>query len=476
MERKRCSKKSSASSFGRLSADSCCASGIAAKPAAAAGGRARPRKPARLYKDEEAADTGCSGKSYCETTNVVAPSDSRADKSSCGVKATLVPREDACADSCCKPAKQTGFQGTIVGGGPKANDIENQAAGVEHVVLYISGMTCTGCETKLNRTLATLSGVRNLKTSLVLSRAELDVDLGLMAVSDVMKHLERTTEFKCERITSNRSSIDIVVPGDASGFVSQAWPEGVTDMSVVDKSLVRVSFDPEAVGARDLMKSLEGQGARLVPVRGDPSLEAGGKHVRQVGYTTVLSAILTIPVLVMAWAPLPEHEMAYSSASLALASIVQVIVAGPFYPKALKALMLSRVIEMDLLIVLSTSVAFIFSVVSFGYLVAGRPLPTGQFVETSTILVTLIMVGRYVAALARQKAVESISMRSLQAQTALVVSDASASGEHEIDARLLQYGDVFKALPDTRIPTDGTVVSGTSEVDESIGHGRVASS
>jgi Cu2+-exporting ATPase len=58
---------------------------------------------------------------------------------------------------------------------------------------------------------------------------------------------------------------------------------------------------------------------------------------------------------------------------------------------------------MDLLIVLSTSTAYIFSVVSFGYTIADKPLASGDFFETSTLLVTLIMVGRWVASLARQK-------------------------------------------------------------------------
>src|SRR5690606_5225005 len=106
-----------------------------------------------------------------------------------------------------------------------------------------------------------------------------------------------------------------------------------------------------------------------------------------------------------------------------------------------------------------------FSVVSFGYLVAGEPLSTGEFFETSTLLVTLIMVGRYVGALARQKAVESISIRSLQTSTATLVDGET---ETEIDSRLLQYGDIFRVIPDSRIPTDGTVVSGSSEVDESM--------
>jgi heavy metal translocating P-type ATPase len=174
----------------------------------------------------------------------------------------------------------------------------------------------------------------------------------------------------------------------------------------------------------------------------------------------------TLPVLVLAWAPLPQHEILYGAISMALATIIQVVVAGPFYLSAVRALLITRVIEMDLLIVLSTSTAYIFSVIAFAYEVRGRPLSTGEFFETSTLLVTLIMLGRFVSAFARHKAVESISIRSLQNGTALLV-DGNGAGGREIDARLLQYGDVFKVIPDFRIATDGVVVSGDSEVDES---------
>ncbi|KAI1065506.1 hypothetical protein LB507_001092 [Fusarium sp. FIESC RH6] len=388
---------------------------------------------------------------------------------------------DKCAGSCCKKPQSCrnsndGCCTSVAVEKPPGNetvsikrpgDIESQTTGKERVVLSISGMTCTGCETKLNRTLATVPAVNDLKTSLVLSRAEFNIDLRLGSVDEVIKHLERTTEFKCERIQTRGSSLDFVVDGSTSEFIGQAWPKGVDDMTVLDKSTVRVSFDPNIVGARDLAENSWSPPVKLAPPAGDSSLEAGSKHVRHVGYTTLLSAVLTVPVLVMAWAPLPENETTYSSASLALATIVQVVIAGPFYPKAIKALAFSRVIEMDLLIVLSTSAAYIFSVVSFGYLIYGKPLSTGQFFETSTLLVTLIMVGRWVAALARQKAVESISIRSLQVSAATLVDERSGV-EREIDTRLLQYGDVFKVLPDTRIPTDGTVITGSSEVDESM--------
>ncbi len=52
--------------------------------------------------------------------------------------------------------------------------------------------------------------------------------------------------------------------------------------------------------------------------------------------------------------------------------------AGPFYISALKALVFERMVKMDLLIVLSTSAAYVFSLVSFGFLVHGRPLSNGQ--------------------------------------------------------------------------------------------------
>ncbi|CAN8101819.1 unnamed protein product [Discula destructiva] len=224
-------------------------------------------------------------------------------------------------------------------------------------------------------------------------------------------------------------------------------------------------FDASRMGARDLVERGWGVSLQLAPPRADPVLNTGRRHVRKTALTTFLSAILTIPVLIMAWAPLPERELAYSSASLVLATLVQFLIAGPFYPKALKALLFSKMIEMDLLIVLSTTAAYLFSVVSFGYLVVGRPLSTGQFFETSTLLVTLIMVGQCLAAFARQKAVQSISIRSLQPNTAVLVE---ATEEKEIDARLLQHHDTFKVLPDCKIPTDGMVITGSSDVDESM--------
>ena len=64
----------------------------------------------------------------------------------------------------------------------------------------------------------------------------------------------------------------------------------------------------------------------------------------------------------------------------------------------------------------------------------------------------------------RHRAVSSISVRSLQVSSAIILDESG--NETKIDIRLLQHGDIFKVVPDSRIPTDGTVISGSSEVDE----------
>ncbi|XDG10372.1 hypothetical protein ABKA04_009987 [Annulohypoxylon sp. FPYF3050] len=348
----------------------------------------------------------------------------------------------------------------------KVTSLEKGLSGSENVVLGISGMTCTGCETKLRRTLGEVKALDNLKTSLVMARVQFQLDLSMATPEDIMKHIERTTEFKCERIVTHGSTLDIIPHGGAKEFIKQSLPLGVENMDLIDDQTVRITFDPEVIGARDLINKGFENPPSLAPPQADPSLAAGSKHVRHMGWMTLLSAVLTIPVLVLAWAPLKERPVTYGSVSLALATIVQVVIAGPFYPKALKSLIFSRVVEMDLLIVLSTTAAYVFSVVSFAYQVSGQPLSTGNFFETSTLLVTLIMVGRWVSALARQKAVESISIRTLQASTATLVS--SDGTETDIDTRLLQYGDVFKVAPHAQVPTDGVILSGVTETDESM--------
>jgi Cu2+-exporting ATPase len=337
-------------------------------------------------------------------------------------------------------------------------------------------MDCVGCEKKLYRSLESLPTISHIKTSLVLAQAEFDLaPTTSIDSNNITSVIERMTGFVCTKVTQLGSYLDVIADCSIQElFAATDLPAGVIDLTVIGKATtreatIRVAYRPEVVGARDLLShtSFQKYRARLGPVAPRLMIASGRSHVRSLLFRTLLSALLTIPVLVLAWAPLQKQDVLYGGISLAFATIVQTVIAAPFYANALKALIFSRMIEMDLLIVLSTSVAFLYSIIAYAYLVVGHPLPTGQFFETSTLLVTLIMVGRLVSAYARQKAVESISIESLQTPTALLV-DLESHQEREIDARLLQYQDTFKVLPHTSIVTDGIVIAGETEVDESM--------
>ena len=404
------------------------------------------------------------------------------------------------------------FLGGHQGLTPAAIDLEKGSA-VEHAVTQISGMTCTGCERKLQRVLSGIAGVHNVKTSLVLGRAEFDVDAGF-SVNEVASLLERQTEFKCtvyqeghqlELLIPRHSSAQEPRPGATAasekdlaqlhrGLKGPNYPLGVHNVQIIDSKgresksgtatagiqhcrgfgmfgaspqqySARITYDPRIVGARDLSEKGFGAPLSLAPLNSDHATVTDTDHLRESLYMTLLSALLTTPVLVMSWAPLQLHPVAYGSTSLALATLIQFIVAGPFYPKALKALFFSRMIEMDLLIVISTTTAYVYSVVAFVYETKGKPLSTGGFFQTSTLLVTLIMCGRLASAYARRKAADSISIQALQPSTAVL---SEGTEERLIDVREFQYGDLFKVLPDSIVPTDGLIVTGETEIDESM--------
>jgi len=434
-----------------------------------------PMRPARSDRHKSLnllSSTCCNGKAALKASNHCSSS----SKSCCGThesdETLPIPDKDDCSDqSCCASGIQVEskpeLSETVSTPQPVVADVEKGNNITEHVILSVEGLTCVGCENKLIRSLEANLSVRNLQTSLVLSRAEFDVDLNGNSVDEVIRYVEKATGFSCQQVTTEGQELDVVVAGDVRRFVSQNYPDGVKKKVPIGQHSVRISYDPNIIGARDLLEHSFDTAVHLAPLQPHPALAAGNRHVRKTAYMTLFSAVLTIPVLILAWGPLPKHDGLYSSLSLALATIIQTVVAGPFYSSALRSLIFTRVIEMDMLIVLSTTTAYVFSVVSFGYQMQGRPLSTGSFFETSTLLMTLIMLGRLVSAVARQKAVESISIRALQVPTALIVNPASKA-EEKIDARLLQYGDVFKVAPDSRIATDGIIRSGSSEVDESM--------
>lgn len=343
-------------------------------------------------------------------------------------------------------------------------DIEN-AACQEHVAVAVDGMTCSGCGNKMERTLKAIAGVSSVRVNFVMGHAEFSVDTLVNSADEVIRTAERATNFRCHRMANDDQVLDVLASGESAKALADVATPGVTGTTILDKTTVRVMYDPTMIGARELLETFHGRCAGLAPPQDDPSMSSGRKRLHDQLIKTILSATFTIPVVVLAWGDKLVDERTRSIISIILASIVQLIAVPDFYRPAIGALIHSCTIEMDMLVVVSITAAYVYSVVAFGFLMAGKPLETKECFETSTLLITLVILGRLVAAFARMRAVEAVSLRSLQSMTATIVESGI---DKEIDARLLQYGDLLKVGPHSAVATDAIVISGSSEVDESM--------
>lgn len=154
---------------------------------------------------------------------------------------------------------------------------------------------------------------------------------------------------------------------------------------------------------------------------------------------------------------------------------VQLILAIPvqfwaglmFYKAAIPALK-HRLANMDTLVAIGTSVAFGYSVfvTLFPHLVTGLGIDPMPYYDTSTIIIGLILLGRYFEARAKAGTSEAIKkLLGLQPKTARVVK---AGVEMDVPINEVGVGDSVRVRPGEKIPVDGIITSGESSIDESM--------
>ncbi|KAK6607562.1 copper-transporting atpase [Botrytis cinerea] len=413
---------------------------------------------------------GSCSKPAVDPVSIAAPLDD-CKKGCCSEPTSTPPDKESTLDRCCPTEVQAGKH-TILG--------VEEANGRKIVcqdLLNPAGKPLVTREACCSKTISggnkCSQDIEILPYTSKTSADQVDLEKGVLQVEHLiisvqgMTFYREMTGFTCSKMTLSGHELDLIVEDPTIFIGDKELPYGISGIVVHDTRTIRVTYHPEVLGARDLMGNPFFELAKLAPMTAPPLITSGRAHLRLMLFKTLVSIVLTIPVLIMAWAELPPREIAYGAASLVLATIVQVYIAGPWYSSAFKALFFSHLIEVDFLVVLSTSIAYIYSIIAYARLAYEKPLSTGSFFETSTLLVTLVMVGRLVTSLARQRAVESISIESLQPSTAILI-DSNSDSLNEIDARLLQYGDVFVVSPDSSVATDGTVISGISDVDESM--------
>ncbi|MBI2038623.1 MAG: heavy metal translocating P-type ATPase, partial [Candidatus Nealsonbacteria bacterium] len=144
-----------------------------------------------------------------------------------------------------------------------------------------------------------------------------------------------------------------------------------------------------------------------------------------------------------------------------LTTPVQFWVGSQFY-RGLLLLIKYRAADMDTLISIGTLAAYFYSTaVAFGFLPK-----QGIYFDTSAIIITLILLGRYLELLAKGRASEAIQkLMKLGAKTARVIKDRK---ETEVLVEEVQVGDIILVKPGEKIPVDGQIIDGRSSIDESL--------
>ncbi|KAG0341181.1 hypothetical protein BG004_006114 [Podila humilis] len=264
--------------------------------------------------------------------------------------------------------------------------------------------------------------------------------------------------------------------------------KGIVSVDVQDHLqgfLVDVAFDPDTTGNRDIAVALRSKGftVNLVKDDSDRVKKKGKSEMMRMRQLLMLSFLLVVPIIFLAFI-FPDagasHEIlqdlsARNLALFLLTTPIQLYVGLPIYRGAWNGLVLSRELNMDSLVVLSTSCAYFYSTIATIAAMASRTFEAPEvFFETSAILVTLIILGRYLQAMARGRAADALSkLKDLQSPTAnlvVMVSDNNAKEEEmieKIESGYLQRRDIIKIFPSERIPADGVVLRGSADVDQS---------
>jgi len=191
--------------------------------------------------------------------------------------------------------------------------------------------------------------------------------------------------------------------------------------------------------------------------------QAPEKSLARLKRLVALGAAFTIPIAALTYLPIiPDHQI-NNIVMFALSLPVQFVVGHRFYLGSYDALR-SRIGNMDLLIGLGTTAAWVYSTIAT--FVPGFFPGSGTYFETSAIIITLIQTGNLLEYITKGRASEAVHrLLSLQPTMAHVLRNGN---EISIPVEEVKVGDILLIRPGEKVPVDGSVVEGNSAIDESM--------
>ena len=346
------------------------------------------------------------------------------------------------------------------------------------VVLPIEGMTCASCVGRVERALQAVPGVSQAHVNLATEKAE--VRFSNPVTYDLLVRTVENTGYGVP-LANTELSIEGMTCASCVGRVERALAgvKGVRSAHVnlaTERATVEGTASPE-----DLVKAVENAGydAALIGDTGAAEAEASArKDAERAGLKRdlLVAGILTLPVFLLEMGshliPAIHHLVMQTVGTqtswyfqFALTTLVLFFPGLRFYQKGFPALF-RLAPDMNSMVAVGTMAAYAYSVVAT-FLPSLLPAGTvNVYYEAASVIVTLILLGRYLEAKAKGKTSEAIKrLVQLQARTARV----RRSGQTvEIAISDVAHDDIVELRPGERIPVDGEVIEGESYVDESM--------
>jgi Cu+-exporting ATPase len=383
-------------------------------------------------------------------------------------------------------------------------------AGKTTVELPITGMTCASCVARNERFLTKTTGVESAAVNLATESARVTFDASQVSIADLVQAI------RGGGYDVSTASVTLPIGGmtcaSCVARVERAVRKlpGIVEVSVnLATEQARVEYIPGAAGRETIVGAVRGSGydvpgappagaAAAAPQAGTPAghgavaetsgaaaawasaaaaeeLEAAQTKARAAAYRSLkrkvaLGAVLAVIVFLgsmKSWFPFVPSFLQNGYVLWALATPVQFWVGRQFYRGAWAALRHGST-SMDTLIAMGSSAAYFYSVLGvvlpgfFAHHGLGEPM----YFDSAALIITLILVGKLLEARAKGQTSEAIKkLIGLQPKTARVLRDGL---EQDVPVAQVVPGDLVLVRPGERLPVDGTVVDGSSAVDESM--------
>ena len=251
--------------------------------------------------------------------------------------------------------------------------------------------------------------------------------------------------------------------------------KGILSATVnIATEMANIQYDEAVIGMEGITQVVENAGFSVVADETPEQTEKRkGEHSHSLRVRLLVAMAFAVPLFCIAMGPMlfpvPIDLMAHAKgyALLQLLLCLPVLGAGYSFYTVGYSQLLRRTPNMDSLVAIGTTAAFLYSLYGFARIWGGDAHAVHSlYFESSSMIIALVLLGKTMEDRSKGRTGESIKrLMALSPKTALVERDGQ---EKEIPLAEVQVGDVLLVKPGSKIPTDGVVLTGESAVDESM--------